>query len=176
MLRKLCSMNNEEDITEILKGIAPLLRHKKRSILLMGGNYEEVNKETQEAIVSFMSTMPRDSAQTKEASQMPKKSVQLEEASQTPKECVQKKEASPTTCSPPHSSELATVPSPSPHITIGSESMQIDNTKVIVDKTEDPFKDFGASIVGNIVITIALMKKRVKSLQKNMYRRLRPQM
>ena len=40
MVRKLCSINNEEDIKEILKGIAPLLRHKKRSILLMGGNYE----------------------------------------------------------------------------------------------------------------------------------------
>ena len=33
----------------------------------MGGNYEEVNKETQEAIVPFMSTMPKDSAQNKEA-------------------------------------------------------------------------------------------------------------
>lgn len=29
--------------------------------------------------------------------------------------------------------------------------MQVDNTNVIVDKIEDPFKDFGASIVGNIV-------------------------
>ena len=60
MVRKLCSVNSEEDVKEILKGIAPLLRHKKRFILIMGGNYEEVNKETQEAIVSFMSTMPKD--------------------------------------------------------------------------------------------------------------------
>ena len=44
-----------------MKGIAPVLRHKRRSILIMGGNYEEINKETQEAIVSFMSTMPMDS-------------------------------------------------------------------------------------------------------------------
>ena len=48
MVRKLCSVNNEEDVKEILKGIAPLLRYKKRYILIMGGNYEEVNKETQE--------------------------------------------------------------------------------------------------------------------------------
>ena len=51
MVRKLCYVNDEDDVNEILKGIAPLLRHKKISILLMGGNYEEVNKETQEAIV-----------------------------------------------------------------------------------------------------------------------------
>ena len=52
MVRKLCIVNSEEDIKEIWKGIAPLLRHKKRSILIMGGNYEEVNKETQEAKTS----------------------------------------------------------------------------------------------------------------------------
>ena len=46
MVRNLCSVNNEEDIKEMLKGMEPLLRHKKISILLMGGNYEEVNKET----------------------------------------------------------------------------------------------------------------------------------
>ena len=34
---------------------------------------------------------------------------------------------------------------------IGNESMQVDKTQVIVDKSEDPFKDFGSAIVGNIV-------------------------
>ena len=29
--------------------------------------------------------------------------------------------------------------------------MQVDSTQVIVDKSEDPFKDFGPAIVGNIV-------------------------
>ena len=29
--------------------------------------------------------------------------------------------------------------------------MQVDNTNVIVDRTEDPFKDFGSGIIGNIV-------------------------
>ena len=38
-----------------------------------------------------------------------------------------------------------------PQVTIGSESMQVDNTQVTVDKTQDPFKDFGLAIVGNIV-------------------------
>ena len=61
MVRNLCILNNEEDIKEILKGIAPLLRCKKISILIMGGNYVEVNQGTHEAIVSFMSTMPKDS-------------------------------------------------------------------------------------------------------------------
>ena len=29
--------------------------------------------------------------------------------------------------------------------------MQVDNTQVTIDKSEDPFKDFGPTIVGNIV-------------------------
>ena len=29
--------------------------------------------------------------------------------------------------------------------------MQVNNTNVIVEKTMDPFKDFGANIIGNIV-------------------------
>ena len=57
----------------------------------MGGNYEEVNKETKEAIVSFMYTMPKVSAQAKEASHMPRDSAQIEEANQMPKESVQPK-------------------------------------------------------------------------------------
>ena len=55
-------MNNQEELIEILKGIAPLLRNKRRSILLMGGNYEEIKVETQKSIVTFMSTMPNQSA------------------------------------------------------------------------------------------------------------------
>ena len=102
MVRKLCIVNNEKEITIFLKGIAPLLRHKKRSILLMGGNYEKVNMETEKAIVSYMSTMPKKSAQTEETS--------------------------PTivSVSPPHSFKKPTktsIPSDSTHITIGSESM-----------------------------------------------------
>ena len=46
MIKKLCIVISEEDMEEILKGITPLLRNKKRSILLMGGNHEEVNMET----------------------------------------------------------------------------------------------------------------------------------
>ena len=57
MVKKLCTINNEEELIEILKGMAPVLRNKRRSILLMGGNYEEINVETQKDIVTFMSTM-----------------------------------------------------------------------------------------------------------------------
>ena len=39
MFKKLCIVNNDEDLETILKGIEPLLRNKKRDILLMGGNY-----------------------------------------------------------------------------------------------------------------------------------------
>ena len=70
------------------------------------------------------------------------------------KECTQIEEASPTTGSPPHSFEQPTgtpISHNSPHITIGSESMQVDNTNMTVDRTEDPFKYFATSIVGNIV-------------------------
>ena len=47
--------------------------------------------------------------------------------------------------------ESSTVDSP-PHITIDSESMQVDNTNVTVDeKEENPFKDLIPIIFGNIV-------------------------
>ena len=39
-----------------------------------------------------------------------------------------------------------------PHITIDSESMQEDSTNIIVnEEEEDPFKDLGPAIVGNIM-------------------------
>ena len=81
MVNKLCLVNNDEEIIVILKGIEPLLRNKKRSILLMGGNYEEVNKETQEAIVSYMSTMPEKSVQLENKSPIVDKSMQPEKES-----------------------------------------------------------------------------------------------
>ena len=133
MIKKLCIVNLEEDIEEILKGTTPLLRNKKRSILLMGGNYEEVNMETKKAIVTSMSTL------TKEA-----------------KEYMQSGGVSPTivVASPSHSfektiEELVTIDSP-PHVTIHSESMQVDSTNVTMEKSKDHFKDLGPSIVGNI--------------------------
>ena len=61
MVKKLCVINNDEDLEGILKGIEPLLRNKKRSILLMGGNYEEVKMKNEKAIVLFMITMPKKS-------------------------------------------------------------------------------------------------------------------
>ena len=68
MVKKLCIINNDDDLETILKGIEPLLRNKKRAILLMGGNYEEVKMETKKAIVTFMTSMPKDSAQTNKVS------------------------------------------------------------------------------------------------------------
>ena len=59
LINNLCDVKNDDDAEEVLKGIAPLLRNKKRSIFLMGGNYEEVNVETKKAIVSYMNTMPK---------------------------------------------------------------------------------------------------------------------
>ena len=55
--------------------------------------------------------------------------------------------------SPSYSFEqLVSIPSDSqPQVTIGNKSMHIDSTQVTVDRTEDPFKDFGPTIVGNIV-------------------------
>ena len=68
MVKKMCIVNNDEEMEEILKGIDPLLRSKKRSILLMGGNYEEVKMETEKAIIAYMTSLPKKSAQTKAAS------------------------------------------------------------------------------------------------------------
>ena len=134
MVKKLCIVNNEEEFEEILKGIAPLLRNKKRSILLMGGNYEEVKLEIEKAIVTYMTTLPKED----------EKSTQIGGVSPII-----------VPASPSHGfekivEELVSVDSP-PHITIDSESMQVDSTSVIVDRIEDPLKDLEPTIVGNIV-------------------------
>ena len=63
MVKKLCIINSDEDLDTILQGIEPLLRNKKREILIMGGNYEEVRMETKKEIVAFMTSMPKESAQ-----------------------------------------------------------------------------------------------------------------
>ena len=68
MVRLLCEVNFEDDLDRILKGIEPLLRKKRRASLLMGGNYEEGNKDTKEAIVKFMASMPKVTVQPKYAS------------------------------------------------------------------------------------------------------------
>ena len=68
MVKKLCIINNDDVLQIFLKGIKPLLRNKKRAILLMGGNYEEVKIETERAIVTFMTSMPKDSMQTEKVS------------------------------------------------------------------------------------------------------------
>ena len=73
MIKKFCVVNNDEDIENILKGIEPLLRNKKREILIMGGNYEEVKMEIEKEIVAFMTAMPKDSVQIE------KSTMQIEE-------------------------------------------------------------------------------------------------
>lgn len=50
IIKKLCEVSSDEDLQDIIKGIEPLLRNKRRHILWMGGNYEEVNKEIKEVI------------------------------------------------------------------------------------------------------------------------------
>ena len=37
-----------------------------------------------------------------------------------------------------------------PQITIDRESMQVDSTQVTIDKSEDPFKDFGLAISSSL--------------------------
>ena len=74
IIRKLCIINNDEDLDTILKGIEPLLRNKKREILIIGGNYEEVKMETKKVIVAFMTSMPKVNTQIE------KSTTQQEEA------------------------------------------------------------------------------------------------
>ena len=52
-VKKMCIVNKDEKVEEILKGIEPLLRNKKRSILLMGGNYEEVKNGNKQSYYSL---------------------------------------------------------------------------------------------------------------------------
>ena len=64
-INKLCDVGSKEEPKTILKGIEPLLRNKRRAILLMESNYEEVRQETEEAIVKYMSLVPKVSVQCK---------------------------------------------------------------------------------------------------------------
>ena len=45
LIKKLCEVSIDDDVKFILKDIEPLSRNKRREILLMWGNCEEVNKE-----------------------------------------------------------------------------------------------------------------------------------
>ena len=61
MVKKMCIINNDEEMEVILKGIEPFLNNKKRSILLMGSNYEEVKMEIEKAIIAYMTSLPKKS-------------------------------------------------------------------------------------------------------------------
>ena len=66
MVKKMCIVNNDEEMKEILKGIEPLLRNKERSILFMGGNYEEVKMEIEKAIIAYMTSLPKKSVRPRQ--------------------------------------------------------------------------------------------------------------
>ena len=57
-IRKFYKVNNDEDMKRIIKGIETLLRNKRRTIFLMGGNYEEVKEETKKEKMKFMTSIP----------------------------------------------------------------------------------------------------------------------
>ena len=68
MINKLCGVNSNEDLGKKFKSIEHLLRNKRKEILLMEGNYEDVWKEIEEAIVKYMTLVPiveKESVQTK---------------------------------------------------------------------------------------------------------------
>ena len=64
-INKSCDVGSKEELDKFLKGIEPLPRKKRRAILLMGSNYEEVRQETKEDIVKYMSSISKVSMQTK---------------------------------------------------------------------------------------------------------------
>ena len=47
MIRKLCVVNIKENLKRLLQNLEPCLRKKTRALLIMGGNYKEVKKETE---------------------------------------------------------------------------------------------------------------------------------
>lgn len=59
-VRKLCEIKDEEHFKEIMKNISTHLRKKRRTILIMGGNYEEINKETEHSVVKVMTSGPSE--------------------------------------------------------------------------------------------------------------------
>lgn len=59
MINKLCDFDSKEESNRILKAIESFLREKRREIILMGGNYEDVRKETEEVIIKYMTSVPK---------------------------------------------------------------------------------------------------------------------
>lgn len=134
MIYKLCEVNSKEDLDRILKGIEPLLRNKRRTILLMGGSYEDLRKETKQAIVKHMPLVP---------------TIEKESEKCKPESPVNVKVSTPSS-DEEEVEETHQVPSP-PHIVMGIESMEVDNTYITMDTNENPFVGYGSSIVGNII-------------------------
>ena len=107
----------------------------------MGDNYEEVKKEIEEAIVKYKTSMPKV---TKESAQTKKSSLVYVEAS-TPNDGKEEVE------------EAQKIQSP-PHIVIGTESMQVDNTHITIDAKKNPFVEYGTNIVGNVGVKNCMAK------------------
>ena len=59
-----------------------MLRNKMRTILLLGGNYEEVKMETEKAIITFMTSMPKVIVQQEEEFQI-EETTEVEQAVQS---------------------------------------------------------------------------------------------
>ena len=100
----------------------------------MGGNYEEVNAETEKAIISYMSSLPKV---TQESTQLGGESPTI--VAESPTQIFE------------HRFEEQDFDDSPPHISIDNESMQVDTTKVTLDRTKDPFKDHELAIVGKMV-------------------------
>lgn len=59
-VRKLCEIKDEEHFKEIMKNLSTHLRKKRRNILIMGGNYEDIYREVEQAIVKVMTFGPSE--------------------------------------------------------------------------------------------------------------------
>lgn len=138
VVRQFYEVEDENHLKRFLKSLGTLLRTKRRTILIMGGKKEEVQKETEQVVMQVLA----DIVVEKHVESDPQQK-QLEE---------------------PHVEEVGIeeVPSSS-HINIGKESMDIEGTKVTLESNDAVFHD-----LGNIVDNLALVEQeKVTESEKN---------
>lgn len=138
VIRQFCEVEDEDHLKRFLKSLGNLLRTKRRTILIMGGKKEEVQKETEQAVMQFLADIVAGKHVESDPQQKQSEESHAEEVG------------------------IEEVPSSS-HINIGKESMDIEGTKVTLESNDAVFHD-----LGNIVDNLALEEQeKITELEKD---------
>ena len=128
MIQKLCELKSSKHLESIMKGIEPLLRHKRREILIMGDNYEDVNEERKEIVVKFMTSTPSQEELRKDL-----EGVILIVVEQTQKKTIEVEEKMVSEAPSAKVGKDTVMTESTPQVTISIDMMQVDCIRIILD-------------------------------------------